>query len=184
MPSYGEYFLAIVPPPPLRDELARLKQEFSERYHSRAALHSPPHITLHRPFRKTPEEEGQLLQTLEALCLSLIIPPFQLAFRGYGCFRPRVIFIQVSENDSLNLLQERLGEFCKVSLQVDSVDEHPFHPHLTLAFRDLKRGAFRKAWAEVKDQAYSASFMVDRFALLKHNGKVWEVFSEYKLDRR
>ncbi|MBK5277935.1 MAG: 2'-5' RNA ligase family protein, partial [Bacteroidia bacterium] len=56
----------------------------------------------------------------------------------------------------------------------------PFHPHLTLAFRDLKKPMFEKAWEEFKSKEYSESFAAKHFTLLKHNGKVWESLKDFE----
>lgn len=45
------YFIALVLPSPLYEEVTRLKEYFRDRYNSKAALRSPPHITLHMPFK-------------------------------------------------------------------------------------------------------------------------------------
>ena len=33
-----------------------------------------------------------------------------------------------------------------------------FHPHITIAFRDLKKQVFHKAWEEFKDKKYNIDF--------------------------
>jgi 2'-5' RNA ligase len=175
------YFIAVVPPPPLRDQLMQLKVEFSEAYHTKAALHSPPHITLLPPFHKPLREEPGMRQALEEFGLRYAGPTFNIDLEGYGCFRPRVIFIQVRGNDSLMKWQEKLAKFCTELLGLTEPDDRPYHPHLTLAFRDLKRDAFDRAWAEVRTRSFQSSFPVDRFALLKHDRQCWQILEEFLL---
>ena len=45
-----QYFVALIPPSPVYEEAQALKEYFREKYNSKAALNSPPHITLHMPF--------------------------------------------------------------------------------------------------------------------------------------
>ncbi len=58
------YFLAIIPPQPIYDEVMTLKQEVLEKFDSKAALRSPPHITLHMPFKWKEKKEEHLIQKL------------------------------------------------------------------------------------------------------------------------
>ena len=51
------YFIAIVPPSPIYDEALEQKEYFKAKYNSKASLNSPPHITLHMPFRWSEKEE-------------------------------------------------------------------------------------------------------------------------------
>ena len=59
------YFIAIVPPTPIYDEALEQKEYFKVHYNSKASLNSPPHITLHMPFRWKEKEEKELEQQLE-----------------------------------------------------------------------------------------------------------------------
>jgi 2'-5' RNA ligase len=45
------YFIALIPPEPFFSEVLGLKNEVKDRFNSKAALNSPPHVTLHMPFR-------------------------------------------------------------------------------------------------------------------------------------
>lgn len=60
--------------------------------------------------------------------------------------------------------------------------ELAFHPHLTLAFRDLKKPEFYKAWEEFKDRKFNAGFVVNSISLLKHDGMQWQLFKELGLN--
>ena len=44
------YFLAIIPPEKIEKEIYGLKELVADKFHSKAALRSPAHITLHMPF--------------------------------------------------------------------------------------------------------------------------------------
>ena len=99
-------------------------------------------------------------------------------------FPPRVIFIGVAESDALENLQKRLHRFFKQELDIFNANykERPYHPHLTLAFRDLKKDQYLLAWDEFSRREYKAEFMADRIALLKHNGTRWEVLKDFLLE--
>jgi 2'-5' RNA ligase len=176
-----QYFLAIIPPVPVFDQALELKNYFKQRYNSKASLNSPPHITLHMPFRWKEDKEQELIDTLNYFETGLA--PFELELLNFASFPPRVIYIDVIENRDLISLQKKLLRFCKKELNLFNADykDQPFHPHLTLAFRDLKKSAFGEAWEEFKSKPFSAKFTIDKFDLLKHNGKVWEPLTEIRL---
>jgi len=175
------YFIAIIPPAPVYDEALNLKHHFKEYYQSKASLNSPPHITLHMPFEWKEEKEPELVKTFHQF--SPGIKPFTLRLQGFGAFPPRVLFIDVVKNNILEELHLKLHQYCKKNLNVFNANykDKGFHPHLTLAFRDLKKPMFAKAWEEFEHKRYSGEFEVENFVLLKHNGKIWEIFQEFPL---
>ena len=181
MPKEGTalYFIAIVPPSPIFDQALELKNHVKQQYRSKAALNSPPHITLHMPFEWKEKKEEELVSKLKLFSKSK--ETFELELKNFGCFAPRVIFINVIENEKLRNFQRELHGFCKIELNIFNAQykNMPFHPHLTLAFRDLKKPMFEKAWEEFEGKEFSAAFIADRFTLLKHNGEAWESFSEF-----
>ena len=176
------YFIAIIPPPPIFGEALGLKNHFKEKYQSKASLNSPPHITLHMPFQWKEDKEDELIGTFEKLTPA--VKPFNLKLSGFGSFPPRVLFIDVDKNDSLVNLHQSIHQQCKRELNVFNANykDKAFHPHLTLAFRDLKKPMYAKAWEEFEHKDFNTEFSVNKFALLKHNGKVWEVYREFFLD--
>ena len=169
------YFIAIVPPAPFCEEALKVKQYFSEHYATKGAMKSPPHITLHMPFKWKEEREVELINELDKF--SKRNKPIQIHFNNFGCFPPRVIFIDVKKSDSLTLFQQNLQRFCMQELNLfnSNYKELPFNPHLTVAFRDLKKSAFQKAWEEFREKKFEGEFSADSIVLLKHNGKMWEI---------
>jgi 2'-5' RNA ligase len=178
-PALDRYFIACVLPTPIAEEALQLKRYFADHYHSKASLNSPPHITLHMPFRWKREKEADLIEGLKRLSSQLSTSKVEL--NNFGCFPPRVIFIQVNPSPSLTALQYQVRQFCKKDLGLFNADyqDLPFHPHVTLAFRDLRKPMFAKAWEEFKVKTFIGEFPADRIALLKHDGKKWNVLQEF-----
>lgn len=177
-----QYFVALVPPSPVLEEALELKVYFREKYHSKAALNSPPHITLHMPFMWNEQKESKLILKLEDF--SRKWDPIKICLDNFASFPPRVIFINVTESDALDTLQQNLHKFFKRELDIFNANyqDKPFHPHVTLAFRDLKKSQYQSAWQEFSSKEYKAEFMADKIALLKHNGKTWDVMKEFLLE--
>ncbi|WP_185154016.1 2'-5' RNA ligase family protein [Fulvivirga sp. M361] len=175
------YFIAIIPPAPVFTYAQELKTYFADVYNSRAALRSPPHITLHMPFRYKQEKEKKLIHALETL--SSDIQPFDVKINGFGAFPPKVIYLDVVREDALVHLQHSVGQMMKQTLNIHNVNykDQVFHPHLTVAFRDLRKPRFLEAWEEFRSKVYKEVFTAESFSLLKHNGKDWDVFQRFRL---
>jgi len=131
------YFIALLPTSPIAEHALTLQKYFQDHYGSQASLRSPPHITLHMPFSWRDDREGELFDAIRTFAAGQHAFPVQLS--NYGCFKPRVIFIQVKPNLALDALQKELHRFCKQKLGIFNAlyKDQPYHPHLTLAFRDL-----------------------------------------------
>lgn len=177
------YFIAIVPPDPIYKDVTGMKQYFAEEYHAKAALRSPPHITLHMPFKFKEEKEERIFKVLEKVATSN--QPVDLVLHGFGAFKPRVIFINIEESEALARLHDDLKKEMKLSLNIFNAEykDRGFHPHLTLAFRDLKKSDFFEAWKEFEEKAYHAEFVMDRITLLKHNGKSWDRYKDLEMKK-
>lgn len=175
------YFVAVVPPEPLRAEITGMKGYFKEKYHASKALNSPPHITLHMPFKWKEERENEIASVLSLFCEGF--HPFRVKLAGFGAFEPRVIFVQPVENPELSELQKKLVRSMRLGLNLFNGDykDRGFHPHLTLAFRDLKKAQFAAAWEEFQKKNFEARFEVNSICLLKHIGHSWIIFKEFPL---
>jgi 2'-5' RNA ligase len=180
-PGLSKYFIAVVPPSPVLEQAQQWKEYFKLEFNSKAALHSPPHITLHMPFEWKTAKEHVLLENLATFAQTQ--KSFNVELNGFGSFAPRVIFIQVVKNQELQTLQSALVRFCKTELNLFNANrlDQPYQPHLTVAFRDLKKADFPKAWAFVRDLDFNARFTCQELVLLKHDGRVWQQAKPFPL---
>ena len=168
------YFIAVVPGEPVFTEVMDLKTEIRDRFNSNAALRSPPHITLHMPFQWQEEKEELLITSLDKLATNQL--PFSLELANFGAFPPRVIYIHVIENELLSDLQNAVQKNARSNWHIyPKPDSRPFKPHITVAFRDLKKPLFFDAWKEFEQRNYTARFEVNNVCLLKHSGKTWDI---------
>jgi 2'-5' RNA ligase len=173
------YFIAILPNQELQKEVTELKKYMAANFQSKAALSSPPHITLYPPFREKEENEMKIINSLSDFATSQ--NQFELKLNGFGCFKPRTIFIKPEENDQMNVMQSNLIQHLKATINLsDPQNEKPYHPHMTIATRDLEKSLFFKAWNEFQTKEFKREFTVDRISLLKHNGKYWDILNELK----
>lgn len=176
------YFIALIPPPELREAVKALKEEMKSRFGAQHALKSPAHLTLQMPFRWKESEEAFLLASLKGFAAQQ--QPFQINLSGFDCFPPKVIYIRVENHRPIIQLHEQL----KVHL-IESLGFTPeqvnsrFHPHLTIATRDLRKSSFREAWAEFESRKFTVSFEAESLFLLKHTGRFWEIYRAFIFDR-
>lgn len=176
------YFIALVPPEPFRQEAYLLKEHFRDRYGSKASLNSPPHITLYPPFKLQKAEE-KLIAALQQL--GQLFSPFEVRLSGFNAFSPRVIFIDVEPSVAMHQLQQELLALVPGFSEKEKKPqaEREFHPHMTVAFRDLSRSAFKEAWAEYKGKPLQYQWQVKDFTLLRHNGRYWDELKQVPLSK-
>ena len=181
MAELSRYFLALIPPEPIYREVMDLKAYFRDQYNCKAPLRSPAHITLHMPFLINEKKEIDLAQKLDEFGSAQ--QGFNLELEGFGAFAPRVIYVAVAENPQLRILQRALADYMRRAFHIFDANykDRGFQPHMTIAFRDLKKALFPQAWAEFQDRPYQASFGVDSCWLLKHDGKQWQRLHEFFL---
>lgn len=173
----GLFFVALLPDEEIREELTRFKQYAAEHFHSARALRSPPHITLVPPFFWKEEKTARLLDALAGFAAGR--PKIRLRLEGFDCFAPRVIFVKVALTGDLQDLQAGLSAHLLRVVHLVNPDKRPYHPHLTVAFKDLKRSVFPEAWDHFSKLDYRRDFVADHLTLLRHNGRVWEVFRDF-----
>jgi 2'-5' RNA ligase len=175
--SESLYFIAVVPPLAIQEEITHLKHVVAEKFGSKHALNAPPHITLHMPFKWKEKKISKLHTAIDEINADL--QPFNVELQGFDFFEPRVVFVHVVQNDSLNSLQALVVDRCRKKLKLDNGNykDRPFHPHVTIAFRDLRKRTFHEAKAYFEKRAYSKTFKAERVQLLKHDGKKWNILN-------
>ena len=68
--SESLYFIAVLPSEEIHEEITVLKHEIAEKYESKHALRSPPHITLHMPFKWKDKRFEDLVNVMKGLTSS------------------------------------------------------------------------------------------------------------------
>ncbi|MEQ6168255.1 MULTISPECIES: 2'-5' RNA ligase family protein [unclassified Ekhidna] len=173
--SESLYFIAVLPPEEIHNEITHLKHEVAEKFDSKHALRSPPHITLHMPFKWKDKRYEELTDVIKNLNSDL--KPFGVRLKNFDFFEPRVVFVNVVENGKLEELQKKVVDACRKQLKLDNANykNRSFHPHVTIGFRDLKKRMFYEAKKEFEERKVSFKFLVNEITLLKHDGKKWNV---------
>jgi 2'-5' RNA ligase len=147
-----------------------------EHYNCEVALRSPAHITLIPPFWMRSELEGELKSSINNFSTNESAIEIQL--KDFSHFKPRVIFIGVLQNEALTSLRKRLENSLIATNRFPfSKEDRPFHPHVTIATRDLYKKAFYEAWEYFKDKIYEETWIANGISLLRNNKKNWDVIA-------
>lgn len=168
------YFIAIIPPSPLLEELQKIKEHIAQKYHSYRALKSPPHITIIPPFRYPESQEGILIQALKKI---QVPDRIFITLHNYNCFYPKVVFIHVEKTDELDALYTHAYTVIQNELQIVLSQKYSsFHPHITVAFKDIDMPLTQQIYEDLQTNfPIKASFEINKLSILKHNGKIWEI---------
>lgn len=175
MSAASRFFIALLPSQAIQDYANEVKQVFADRYDSRAALKSPPHITLQPPFAWSPEALPVLKQSLSEFATQLM--PLAITLSGFSAFPPRVIYINVIKSPALLALQTALIAHMEQALGVvdTALKTRSFTPHLTVAFHDLTQQNFDCAWLEFQQRPLQFEFTATQLTLLQHDSQQWSV---------
>jgi 2'-5' RNA ligase len=167
-----KYFLALIPEEEILQKANDIKEALREKFGVKYALKSPPHITLKMPFSYNEAKEDQLVQRIGGFLKEQL--PISVNVTGVGTFGNRVVFLDIEKSLSLEELQRGLKVFCKTELHLtDELSDRNFHPHLTVAFKDLKTAHFPAILQEVRSRSFRGEFIASQLVLLKRLEGKW-----------
>src|ERR1044072_8123789 len=126
------YFIALVVPEEINDQVLKWKNFFKEKFECIVALKSPAHITLIPPFWMKEELEADLINSINEFSRSQ--NKFDIKLKDFAAFKPRVIYVDIVKNKLLDQLHEFFDDhILKQNKYPLKKDDRPFHPHITLA---------------------------------------------------
>ena len=171
--SENLYLIAVVPPEEVQEKITSFKHIIAEEFGSKHALNAPPHITLHMPFKWKIKKIEKLKETIREI--NSEVQTFSVALNGFDFFEPRVVFVDVVENEKLTSMQKLVEDRCRKKLKLDNGNykNQVFHPHVTIGFRDLKKRMFYEAKEYFEGREVNFKFKVERVELLQHDGERW-----------
>ena len=174
------YFIAIVAPKHINEQVLIWKKYMEQNYGCKVALRSPAHITLVPPFSMSTEKEMALSEHLSLFCNAE--KRFTIHLLNFDSFAPKVIFAHVQPGEHLLQIKHRLDEYLYPLKDFSfKKEQRPFHPHITIANRDLAKKDFKKAWEYFSELKFNAEFEADSISILRHNNKEWEIAAGFPL---
>jgi 2'-5' RNA ligase len=168
------YFIALVLPQHLNEKVMKYKNMMLEKYNCKVGLKSPAHITLVPPFWMEHEKEESLIADI--IFLSQDQHPFRISTNNFSAFEPRTIFIEPAPSEELNKVKKRADDFFDNNVFYNlKIDHRPFHPHITIATRDLYKKDFHEIWPWFAEKKSIEEWTVEGISILRHNKKNWDV---------
>ena len=168
------YFIAIVAPEEINQQVLKWKTFFKEHYECSVALKSPAHITIIPPFWMNEGLTNDLINSIREF--SITKNKFEITLHNFAAFQPKVIFVDVVKSEILNRFYQSFTEFIFSQNKFPiKKEDRTFHPHVTLATRDLYKKAFHEAWEIFSKKKYETLWIVNGISLLRHNKKNWDV---------
>lgn len=172
------YLIAIVAPFSIDRKVREWKQLMLENFGCKVAQNSPAHITLIPPFKMPELQENRLLNDIRFFADRE--QDFLIHLQNFAAFPPKVIYVNVAHNQFLERIKTTLEEFLTVSYPIKK-ESRTFHPHVTIANRDLKKQDFSAAWRLFRNEVYKASFPASAISILRHNGSIWKIAYDVNL---
>lgn len=102
--------------------------------------------------------------------------PFPIRTKNFSAFKPRTLFIDVELSKELVHAKSIVDKFFKQNeFYSIKVDTRPFHPHITIATRDLFKKTFYEAWPLFEKEKFEEQWTAFGLSILRHNKKNWDV---------
>ncbi len=166
------YYITLLCPTEIDDAIQEHKEMMRTDYACEVAAKSPAHVTLIAPFFLSDGKRNELVEKLNAF--ESIISDVTVDMNGFGHFGNRVIFADVAVNDNMTALQEQLENYLRNGgFPFIKEAKKPFHPHITVATRDLKEEDFDAAWAKFEGKEISGSYNTNTIHLMKLVEERW-----------
>jgi 2'-5' RNA ligase len=175
------YFIAIVTPETINQQVLEWKNYMLQRFHCKVALKSPAHITLIPPFEMRDSVQPEMKEQLQSFAAGR--QPFPIHLKNFAAFEPRVIYVDVPPNARLTELKTTLETTLLQSRRFPiKKEDRPFHPHVTIANRDLKKQDFPLAWQYFQQITYAVHFPANAITLLRLNNQSWEIAGTFPFE--
>lgn len=176
-PIYNMYYLALICPPEVDRQVEQYKHWMKDQFGCVVALKSPAHITLIPPFWLVETRETELINAVQSFTSDLSEMEIQLD--NFTHFGKKVLTIGVKENPALVEIKNQVElHFIGAMEDVIRADNRSFHPHITIANRDMKPSDFVKAWEHFSNKTFQASFLTETISLLKLSSGGWNTISD------
>ena len=185
MPATTLCMFALMPPPELSKIIDNLRHEIAENFGCQKALKPPVHITLFPPFSATVDEITALKKLTNWTAHQ---QPIHIPLNGFNTFdnSPHPVFyIHVERSNQFRDFQTHLSTRIKAVLpQLNdpfSTASTPYHPHITLAYRDTTKEMITAIKHAYRIRPFSHAFTAEACYLWQHDGTQWQVAHTYPL---
>lgn len=174
-------FMGILTPPDISLAVEEARTWMKSRWGCRSGMGTAPHITLIPPFPQVsgfpePREEDlrAFTQDMNRRLSSSGQLPLELTLEGTGHFGSRTVFFAVNPEKGLMALQAAL-EAGVLERWPGVLGKSTFHPHLTVANRDIPAGALKPSLEWLSGKAPHRRFSCTAVSLFLWREGRWQV---------
>jgi len=158
--------VGIKPPKKIFNEILKIEKIIAKKYNTHHSLESRigPHITL--TFQPTINKKDFKKIEKNVNEISKKTKPFKIKIKGIARFyKTRTIYMKVLKSRQLNNLYKKLSNNLKQFGKIRIF--RPFTSHMTIAYVDITKENFKKAFKELKNKKISYEFNVNKIYLAK-----------------
>lgn len=181
--THSIFYIAILCPEKINERVEMMKQWMKKEFGCIVAMKSPAHITIVPPFWMANEKQEELIKVFESFRSA--IDEVEINLSGFGHFQKNVLFVNVKENSLLTELKTEAENYFSRHFEGEIKKEaRAFHPHVTIATRDVKPSAFARAWDYFSKLELEESFTASAISLMKLESGKWNLLSKMDWKRR
>lgn len=171
-----KYFLAVLPPTQISNEIFSFQKEIETQFGAVHAQKTPPHITIIPPFECDPEKLTEFTSVFSLFLKEKPTVDITIELSNFQRFESRTLFVDVAKNNKFEMLCKELKFlFNQQKIIKQRIEKHYFIPHITIANKDIKKRDFKVAWEDFKGRSYQRSFKLENLVLLELVAGKWEV---------
>lgn len=169
------HFIGVLLPEDITLTLEDCRRYMNQAYGCKSGHKTPIHVTLVPPFALQEEfSTRDLVSAIEKYVL-----PQNLGFlahiENFDAFGDRTIFANVISSEKWTKLRdETVKAILKTCPGCTKKDQRPFHPHGTIANRDIPLGVMKKALETMNELNLVEDFPVDNITIFERQGFCWE----------
>lgn len=174
--THSMFYIAILCPDRINERVGKMKLWMKKEFGCVVAMKSPAHITIVPPFWMANIKQEELRKVFESFRSA--IEEVAINLSGFGHFHKKVLFVNVTENLLLTeFKKEAESYFVRHFGSEIKKDDRAFHPHITVATRDVRPSAFTSAWSYFSTMELEESFTTSSLSLLKLEPGEWKILS-------
>lgn len=169
------HFIGVLLPEDITLTLEDCRRYMNQAYGCKSGHKTPIHVTLVPPFALQEEfSTRDLVSAIEKYVL-----PQNLGFlahiENFDAFGDRTIFANVISSEKWTKLRdETVKAILKTCPGCTKNDQRSFHPHGTIANRDIPFGVMTKALETMNELNLVEDFPVDNITIFERQGFCWE----------
>jgi 2'-5' RNA ligase len=160
-----EYLLVLQPHEELQHKIMKVKQEFSEKYKTAAAINAKPYIALVN-FLQYQLMEERIVNRLHIIAMGF--PPVKIEMKDYGSFPSHTIYINITSKIPIQKLVKEIRSSTQrlMKLNEDNKPHFILEPYLSVAHK-LQPQQYDIAWKEYSHRHFTGRFIADSMLLLR-----------------